>query len=265
VLEADGLVRVQLPVASGDHFSLTYIHSVYGVPEQDIFRLDPEAGLVLETVASSAASLEYAALWPTGYLADGTPLAQGLNRPLGTLTLWVDDVGQPSLSLGQIRLDLRALLGEEGRLNLTFSTMPRVAAWWHGEHPSLWLVAQIPGSERTIWQGPVLPGEIFALRYTVEGYAAGVEDRYAVERTGWLLLRQAAYTSLALAGDCSILCDAPTAQGDAWVVEVNRRLRDVHLRLGTAGRLTLVHRGQLVPLYTLVGDEAVRLRVVTGE
>ncbi len=264
-IASENQVLLQLPAAPGDRFRLTYTHSMYGGLVQDTFRLDAQRGLVLESVTANAAALEYSALWPTGYLADGTPFADGLDRDIGVLLFSVDDVGRPGLVFGDIQLDLRALFGGQGRVQLAFGHAPRLAMWWQGVRPSRVLVVDDAATGRRLWQGPILDGETFALSYRVEDYDAGVEDRYAVKRGGTLILRQAVYGSLALAGDCSIRCDVLAVQGDAGIATVDRELPDLYLDFFPSSHLSLTYRKQAIPLYALAAtDGSLYLHIAPG-
>ncbi len=260
VISSDGEVLVRYPVGADDSLELDYTHSIYDVPVHEVYRLTADRGLILTSAASSAAALEYSALWPTGYLPDGTPYV-ALERTIGALELSVDRVGRPKVSFHDTRLDLGVLLGAEGRVRIAQTSEPVFTSWLDSVFRTHTLVAESVESGGRLWEAPVLAGELFAISYTVATYSEMIQETFAIGRDNSLTLRQASYGSGALAADCSVQCDRLFRTDTDFGLE--RSVPFLVVRLPLASHLVLQYRGTSVSLAS-DNQGAVRLRIIDG-
>ncbi len=125
----EGLVLVRLPIAPGQAFTLSYTHSMYEAQVQEIYRFEPGQGLVLDSLLSSPAALEYYALTQATPLPDGTARASSLGRPLGEVRVRVEGIGRPRLIHDGREIPLEGLVAEGQAVRLRIARVPRAVMW----------------------------------------------------------------------------------------------------------------------------------------
>ncbi|MEW6232320.1 MAG: DUF1850 domain-containing protein [Chloroflexota bacterium] len=121
----EGLVLVRLPIAPGQAFTLSYTHSMYEAQVHEVYRFEPGQGLVLDSVVSSPAALEYYALTQATPLPGGMARASGLGRPLGEVRVRVEGIGRPRLIHDGREIPLEGLVAEGQAVRLRIARVPR--------------------------------------------------------------------------------------------------------------------------------------------
>jgi hypothetical protein len=102
-------------VEEGQIFSLCYIHSMYGVPVTEKFRID-DRGFTLFHVVSSDAALEYFGI--------ESNKENNVRRTLAEFSIPRSSIGRHVLSIGHSAVRLEDLAGQGEQIRIRMARMP---------------------------------------------------------------------------------------------------------------------------------------------
>ncbi|MBA2132731.1 DUF1850 domain-containing protein [Capillibacterium thermochitinicola] len=111
--ETGRVIRV-FPVAEGDEFAVTFIHSVNQSPVTDVYQIRKDGIYVIRTIYyafGAGVQSELAEGQSLEYGMDGAMIVSGFNRRLNPLSYIVGTVSDHTLQIGGEEISLREICG----------------------------------------------------------------------------------------------------------------------------------------------------------
>lgn len=110
-----GRVIAAYPLANGEEFSITFIHSVNQSPVTDVYQLRGDRIYVVRTVYyafGAGVQTELGEGESLEYGPDGSMIVSGIDRPIEGLSYIVGTVSDHVLAIGGKQISLRELCGQ---------------------------------------------------------------------------------------------------------------------------------------------------------
>ena len=112
------------PMAPGDTFSITFIHSVNQSPVTDVYDVTREGSIYLRQTIyydfGAGVPFDLNEGETLSYAEDGAMVISGIDRELPNFLLFVGTVSDHTLRIGDQEVSLRELCGRNTQLHITY-------------------------------------------------------------------------------------------------------------------------------------------------